>query len=230
MYDTPLITNDQSIDRVLAAGLPVLLVFISPPAPTALADAMKQIASEHAGKLLVAQVNIKDNPESARRFDIHSSPVVVGFLKEQVVTRQDLITGPELPGYALFLLGKGPNPTPGTGANPKPGGTPVTATDRTFDQLVLHSRLPVLVDFWAPWCGPCRMTEPAVARLAREYAGKLVVAKVNTDENPALSERYRIMSIPMMLIVKNGQVVDSWTGALPEPNLRGRVLAVLSQG
>lgn len=231
MFDTPLNTNDQSIDRVLKSGLPVMLIFLPGSPPADLSSELNRLAGEHAGKLLIAQVKIKDNPESARRYDVQTGPTLIGFQNGQMATRQDLIGGQELGKFAQFLLGKGPNPAsmPKPTAQTEPQGEPKIVTDRTFDQEVLHSRVPVLVDFWAPWCGPCRMTEPAVERLAREQAGKLLVAKVNVDENPMLSQRYQILSIPMMLVIKNGTIVDRWAGALPEPNLRGRVMAVLAQ-
>jgi thioredoxin 1 len=246
VFDSPLITNDQSIDRVLGSGLPVLLIFLEGPAPTALGDSMNRLASEHAGKLLVAQLRINDNPETARRFKVQRGHVVVSIQNGQEAARDVNPTPADLEKHALFLLGRGVKPEPPAAPPPKTQeagstrstgpatgssqpGAPKVVTDRTFDQEVLHSRVPVLVDFWAPWCGPCRMTEPAVERLAREYTGKLLVAKVNVDENPALSQRYGVMSIPMMMIIKNGTIVDRWVGALPEPNLRGRVMTVLSQ-
>ena len=93
------------------------------------------------------------------------------------------------------------------------------ATDATFEQEVLKAELPVLVDFWAPWCGPCHMVAPVIEEIAETYSGKLKVAKVNVDENPAVSSRYQIMSIPTLILFKNGQPVDSLIGALPRNQL-----------
>jgi len=93
-------------------------------------------------------------------------------------------------------------------------------TDATFAGEVLSSELPVLVDFWAPWCGPCKMVAPVLDKLAREYDGKLVVAKVNTDENPEWMMKYGIQGIPTMLFVANGKIVHRQVGALPERMLR----------
>ncbi len=102
---------------------------------------------------------------------------------------------------------------------------PVHVTDAAFEKTVLQSELPVIVDFWAPWCGPCRMVAPVLDKLAAEYAGKLVVAKVNTDENPEWATRYGVQGIPTMLFVAGGKIVHRQVGALPEGMLRD----VLSQ-
>jgi thioredoxin len=91
----------------------------------------------------------------------------------------------------------------------------------------MRSSQPVLVDFWAPWCGPCRMVGPILDKLSKELAGRLRVAKVNVDENPAVAQRYGIQSIPTMMVVKNGQIADRWAGALPEGSLRSRVMPFL---
>jgi len=93
-------------------------------------------------------------------------------------------------------------------------------TKEDFDEKVLKSKLPVLVDFWAPWCGPCRMVTPVVEELAKEYAGKVVVAKVNTDENSDVSYAYRIMSIPTLILFKDGKEVNKMIGALPKEELK----------
>ena len=97
---------------------------------------------------------------------------------------------------------------------------PIHVTDAAFEQSVIRSPLPVIVDFWAPWCGPCRMVAPTLEKLAKEYAGKLVVAKVNTDENPDWSTKFGVQGIPTMLFVSGGKVVHRQVGALPEKMLR----------
>lgn len=97
---------------------------------------------------------------------------------------------------------------------------PVHVTDAAFEKAVLQSNLPVIVDFWAPWCGPCRMVAPVLDKLAKEYAGKLLVAKVNTDENQEWAGKYGIQSIPTMLFIAGGKIVHRQVGALPESMLR----------
>lgn len=97
---------------------------------------------------------------------------------------------------------------------------PIHVTDNAFEQTVLKSTIPVIVDFWAPWCSPCRAVAPVLDKLATEYAGKLLVAKVNTDEQQQWAERYNVQGIPTMLFVANGKIVHRQVGALPEKMLR----------
>jgi thioredoxin 1 len=232
-FDTPIITGDQSIERVLAAGLPVVFVFLDEAASPALKEAMNRLAREQAGQLLVVEVPAKDNPASVRRYQISHLPAAVTVRRGQVLSKAGGISGADLDKHAAFLLGKGPQPAQpeaaGASSAQRPGGNahPYVVTDATFEQDVLRSPQPVLVDFWAPWCGPCRIVAPVVEKLAQEMAGRLRVAKVNVDENPFSAQRYGVQGIPTMLVVKNGQVADRWVGALPEPALRGRVAAAL---
>jgi thioredoxin 1 len=97
---------------------------------------------------------------------------------------------------------------------------PINVTDAAFEKSVLKSDLPVIVDFWAPWCGPCKMVSPILEKFAGEYAGKLIVAKVNTDENPQWAMQFGVQGIPTMLFVSGGKVVHQQVGAVPEPYLR----------
>lgn len=100
---------------------------------------------------------------------------------------------------------------------------PIHVTDAAFQKAVLESKLPVIVDFWAPWCAPCRMVAPILDKLAKEYAGKLIVAKVNTDENAQYAQRYGVQGIPTMLFIANGKVLHQQVGAMPERMLREAV-------
>ena len=92
-------------------------------------------------------------------------------------------------------------------------------TDSTFKQEVLDNDVPVLVDFWAPWCGPCRMVAPVVDEIADQYDGQIKVVKVNTDDNPQIASQYGIRSIPTLMIFKDGQKVDMVVGAVPKTTL-----------
>ena len=97
---------------------------------------------------------------------------------------------------------------------------PIVVTDAEFSQKVLQSDVPVVVDFWAPWCGPCRAVAPILEELAGEYEGKLTVAKVNVDDEQQYAGQYGIMAIPTMLVFKNGQIVQRIQGAAPKPKLK----------
>ena len=100
---------------------------------------------------------------------------------------------------------------------------PVHVTDDAFEKIVLQSTLPVIVDFWAPWCGPCKMVAPTLDKIAKEKAGKLVVAKVNTDEDSQWAIKFGVQGIPTMLFVANGEVIHQQVGALPEKVLNNLV-------
>jgi thioredoxin 1 len=102
----------------------------------------------------------------------------------------------------------------------------VHVNDQTFDGDVLTSERPVLADFWAEWCGPCKAIAPALEELAREYDGRATIVKVNVDENPTLAARFGIRSIPTLLLFKDGKVVDQLIGAMPKAEIKRRLDAV----
>jgi thioredoxin 1 len=100
-------------------------------------------------------------------------------------------------------------------------------TDSSFEKEVLKSSLPVLVDFWAPWCGPCRMLGPIVEEIAKEYHGKVVVGKMNTDENPDVASKFNISAIPSMLFFKGGKVVEQMVGVHSKKDIKIKLDALL---
>ncbi len=100
-------------------------------------------------------------------------------------------------------------------------------TTATWDTEVLGADKLVMVDFWAVWCGPCRMVAPTVEELAKEYADKIIVAKLNTDENPDIASRYKIMGIPTIMFFKGGEKVDQIVGAVPKPQLKAKIDALM---
>jgi thioredoxin 1 len=230
-FTEPINSNDQSLDRVLAAGLPVALVFENGANP--LDDTLNRLARENAGQLLVVKIPASDNPQSMRRFQVGSLPAVVTVKGGQTLSQAGPASASEIEQHVAYLLGKGAKPASQAASQPSHGaapsgqaagagvrGEPLVVTEASFEEQVLRSPVPVLIDFWAPWCGPCRMVAPTVEKLAGEMSGRLRVAKVNTDENPGLMNRFGIQGIPTMMVFKDGQQVDRWTGALPEGAIR----------
>jgi len=104
----------------------------------------------------------------------------------------------------------------------------IEITDANFDELVMKSTQPVVVDFWAEWCGPCRMIGPIIDELYTEYEGKALIGKVNVDANSGVATQFGVRSIPTVLFIKNGEVVDKSVGAVPKTTLSGKLDAILN--
>ncbi len=235
-FDAPIISNDQSLDRLLAAPLPVLILFWDgKPLPETFSQAMIDLAKTKSGELIVARINWRDNPIAAGRFHLSDAITVIGIREGEEIARADNPAAAEISRYADYLLGRGPLPS--ASKEPRPvsrhahhrsdSGHSTAVTDVTFEQQVLKSPIPVLVDFWAPWCAPCRMVAPVLEQLAKEYEGRLRIVKLNVDENPHFAGKYGIQGIPTMLIFRDGAVIDRIVGAVPKEHLRAKLDALL---
>lgn len=231
VFDAPIIANDQSLDRLLGVDLPLLILFWDGRTlPDDVNQSLIRLASDEAGRLIVAKISTHENAQAARRFGVHRTPTLVAVRQGQEISRVESPTPSDVKAHARYLLGQGARPAEKSAAEARVGagnGQPITVTDATFEQKVLHSPLPVLVDFWAPWCGPCHMIAPIVERIAADYAGRLVVAKVNVDENPFYAGLYNVQGIPTLLMFRNGRVVNRLVGVLPEMHLRAEVERIL---
>ncbi len=254
--DAPVHSNEANFNRVLNAGLPVLVVLWRRNCATCeqLNPTLDRLAKTYAGKALVVKVNADEESGLARRLNAQQLPGLI-FYKDGVEAGRG--TGAaaerELAGWLDYLASGGARPPAPTGPSipfagaqgaasgsatqgpetrsPQSSGSagtgvrsePMVMTDATFDQVIRQSTVPVLVDFWAVWCGPCKMIAPHVAALAQEFAGRAVVGKLNVDENPRVAGQYGIMSIPTLLIFSGGKVVDQIVGVQPAQVLRQRL-------
>jgi len=200
---------------------------------------MMKLARDHGEQMIVARVNAQENPQSVGRFAVGQTPLLVAIREGEIVARVERPTAADLDEQARVVIGEaipsaasavGSTTSPPLSAKKNQPGAetrPVHVTDATFEAQVLRSDKPVLVDFWAPWCGPCHMIAPVLDKLARDFAGRLRVVKVNVDESPHYAGVYGVQGIPTMLMVQNGVVKDRLVGALPEQYLRQKVETML---
>lgn len=237
VFDTPIHTDDNNFNKVLAQNLPVVLYLYDSrqKADKTVEDAINTIARKQAGKLLVAQVDAAGSPKTYADYGSLPTPAIVTLEKTLTGRKVKSQAGNIRPGDARahvdYLLGKGPLPTPKQAEAPKApangsGSHPQHVTDANFRSVVLNSKVPVLVDFWAAWCGPCRMIAPEVDRLAQEYAGRVKVVKLNVDENPAAGGQFQVRSIPTFILFRDGKVLQRQVGANPRV-LRDMIEAAL---
>ncbi|MBZ0299902.1 MAG: hypothetical protein K8J31_09185, partial [Anaerolineae bacterium] len=200
VFDTPITTDDRSLPRVLGQKLPVVLYLYDRPDPV-LDDAFSRAARKHAGQILVTRVDATQNPQTYADYNRPQLPALLTLDEGEIESRAENIRPGDVDEHVDFLLGEGPKPTEThaqAAARTASGAAPVPVSDGSFERDVLQSDLPVLVDFWAPWCGPCHMVAPTLERLAQQYAGKIRIAKLNVDQNPGTAQRYQAMSIPML--------------------------------
>jgi thioredoxin 1 len=216
----PVVVTDQTFrQEVLESPVPVLVDFWAPWCGPCrmIAPVLEELAPKYQGKLKIAKLNVDENPRTPSEYFIQAIPTLILFKDGRPV---DKIVG-ALPKPALEKRIEAALSAPAAPAGAQ--AKPVVVTDQTFRKEVLESDIPVLVDFWAPWCGPCRMIAPILDELAAQYNGKLKVAKMNVDENSLIPTSYFIQAIPTLMVFKGGQVVDKIVGALPKPALEKRL-------
>lgn len=183
-------------------------------------------ASAESSDIVFMRIDPAAEPELAAQYEIGDKPVMLALYKGEILARRSRPWGSDVP-LAIEMLKtslKADLPKEIVNVSEEKqlvvDTKPFKVTDATFQKEVVDHGLPVLVDFWAEWCGPCRMVNPILEKLAAEYAGQIRIAKVNVDENPGLSQTFRVMSIPTIMIFKEHHLIFNQPGALPEAAFR----------
>jgi thioredoxin len=235
--------NDSTWQEHLGSQAALILVSNGEGLRGDFATAFKKAAAENT-RLLFARIDPTTSPQAAAALNAGEKPVLIArYQGEDLVRRSrpwgtDVVLAVELLEKTLQAHAPAGSLSPAADRKKdtammekKPAGNkPFVVTDDTFQTEVIdYSRtVPVLVDFWAEWCGPCRMVAPIMEKLAADFAGQVRIAKVDTDANPGLSQVFRIMSIPTIMAFKEGQLVFNQAGAFPEPAFRDLVQQLIA--
>lgn len=242
----PIQLDDAALDTLLSGDRPVMLLITN---GDGLRSDFRVAFNKRAGedtKTVYARIDPTANPAAAARFGVADKPVLIVWYCGEEIARRSRPWGSDLPLAAEQLekavRERNPQAAPQSSEQPSDQpeaerseqtvsdnnnatvyDKPVNVTDDTFEQEVLNSDLPVLIDFWAAWCGPCRMVAPILEKLASEFAGQIKIAKVDVDNNPGLSQAFRIQSIPNLMVVKDRTIIFNQPGALPEASMRSLI-------
>ena len=201
-------------------------------------DTQFKKSAQATSDVLFAKVDVNNNPQLAEEFNVKDKPILVAFYCGETLVRRSRPWGSDVV-LTLELLNDHYKENQSmtdevqnipTTAQDISNDKPVPVTDNDFQEMVIDysNEMPVMVDFWAEWCGPCRMVAPIMEKLAAEFAGEIRIAKVDTDANPGLSQAFQIMSIPTIMMFKDGKLVFSQPGAFPEPAFRDLIQQVVA--
>jgi thioredoxin 1 len=218
-------TDDTLKDVYSAADFIVLYLHVGENSAVPTTHAFRKLAKKYS-EIAFASVNITENPTTAAKYQHLKMPAVVTLEKKLFGLREksqgENVRPADARVHVAFLRDEGEDPAEIAARKLEKSANKEAATKdvtvKTFKKDVLKSKIPVMVDFWAPWCGPCNQVSPIVEQLGEEYKGRVRVVKVNVDENESLSRKYGIQSIPTVMVFHQGAVVQSTRGAQPKRN------------
>jgi len=216
IFDTPITSDDNNLKKVLNQKTPSLLVLHNGGLDKPLEDAINKEAKKNAGDLLVIRVDTTQNPDTHVRYGEPSLPALVTFTEKAKVKSDAATIRPrDIRDHIKYLLRDKPLPVRTNGKKGAVANHPMIVTDKNFRKEVLKSKVPVLVDFWATWCGPCHQIAPHIEQIAKDYGGAVKVVKLDIDRNQVIAGRYNVSSIPTMIVFEGGQPAARVTGADP---------------
>ena len=184
---------------------------------------INDLSKDYEGKATIGKLNVDENPGTAQKYGVRSIPTILFIKNGEVVDKQVGVASKKV------LTDKIEKLLPSTSNSVQSeDGDVVKFTDDNFQAAALgHDKVSV-VDFWAEWCGPCRMITPIIKELAEDYKGDAVVGKLNVDNNPVIASKYGVRSIPTILFIKNGEIIDKQVGVASKAALAGKIDAALA--